>query len=152
LFNFSCLLLYTNTSTFDDKKLQSAIERSGLSELIAEKGDHYSCGEGGKNLSGGEKQRVSIARCLIRETPVLLMDEATAALDTATALMVENAILDIGDLTSIIVTHRFSEKVMKKYDEIIVMSKGKVIEKGHFKRLMEERGYFYSLYNVLQAE
>lgn len=120
--------------------------------LIDEKGESYSCGEGGKNLSSGEKQRVSIARCLIRETPLLLMDEATAALDNETTLNVENAILDIKDTTRIIVTHRFSDQVMRKYDEIIVMNKGSIIERGTFDALIKAGGYFYSLYTVLQEE
>ena len=120
--------------------------------LIEEKGDDYSCGEGGKNLSGGEKQRVSIARCLVRETPILLMDEATAALDNNIAQMVESKILSIDNLTRIIVTHRLNEAIMQKYDKIFVMNRGVVTEEGTFDKLMEKRGYFWSLYNVSQTE
>lgn len=80
------------------------------------------------------------------------MDEATASLDNSTALMVENAILNINDITRIIVTHRFNENIMKKYDEIIVMNKGSIIERGTFDELINGRGYFYSLYNVSKAE
>ena len=139
-------------SSFDENKVKSAIEKSGIYSLIEEKGEDYSCGEGGKNLSGGEKQRVSIARCLVRETPILLMDEATAALDNNTALMVENKILGIDHLTRIIVTHRFQETIMKKYDEIYVMNKGTVIENGNFEELMKKQGYFYSLYKVSEEQ
>lgn len=137
---------------FDNAKVRNAIEQSGHVTLIEEKGDDYSCGEGGKNLSGGEKQRVSIARCLVRETPILLMDEATAALDNNIAQMVESKILSIDNLTRIIVTHRFNETIMEKYDKIFVMNRGSVIEEGTFDALMEKRGYFYSLYNVSQTE
>lgn len=137
---------------FDEEKLAAAIDRAKLVELVQNKGLTYNCGEEGKNLSGGEKQRISIARCLLRETPVLLMDEATAALDNATALTVENAILDINNITRIVVTHRFNETVMKKYDKIIVMNHGNVIEQGKFDELMIQKGYFYSLYTVSQAE
>jgi ABC-type multidrug transport system fused ATPase/permease subunit len=137
---------------FDENKVTRAIEQAGLASLIASKGDSYSCGEGGKNLSGGEKQRVSIARCLVRETPILLMDEATAALDNSTALMVESKILEIDNLTRIIVTHRFNEAIIKKYDEIYVMSRGTVVERGTFDKLIENKGYFYSLYNVSQQD
>ena len=136
---------------FDPDRLHSAARRAGLSALILEKGEGYSCGEGGRNLSGGEKQRISIARCLIRETPILLMDEATAALDNETALNVESAILEIENMTRIMVTHRFSDRVMRKYDEIIVMHKGGIIERGGFDGLMKAGGYFYSLYTVSQA-
>jgi ABC-type multidrug transport system fused ATPase/permease subunit len=139
-------------SPFDENKVVNAIEQAGLSSLIDAKGENYSCGEGGKNLSGGEKQRVSIARCLVRETPILLMDEATAALDNNTALMVESKILGIDNLTRIIVTHRFNEAIMKKYDEIYVMSKGSVIENGTFDELINNKGYFYSLFNVSQQD
>lgn len=137
---------------FDNANVRNAIEQSGLVTLIEEKGDDYSCGEGGKNLSGGEKQRVSIARCLVRETQILLMDEATAALDNNIAQMVESKILSIDNLTRIIVTHRFNETIMEKYDKIFVMNRGSVIEEGTFDALMEKRGYFYSLYNVSQTE
>ena len=129
--------------SFDESKLYSAIERAGLLKLIEEKGRDYSCGEGGKNLSGGEKQRVSIARSLIRETPILLMDEATSGLDNETAINVENAVLNIEGMTRIIVTHRFNESTMKRYDNILVMNKGKLVEHGTFDRLMEDKGYFY---------
>lgn len=152
LFDSSIMDNITMFRQFHAEKLHNAVVRAGLDKLIEEKGESYSCGEGGRNLSGGEKQRVSIARCLVRETPVLLMDEATAALDNTTAMMVENAVLDIHDLTRIMVTHRFNEAVMKKYDEIIVMNKGSVIETGSFTELMGAKGYFYSLFNVAQAE
>ncbi len=135
---------------FPEDKLKSAIERAGLAGLIAEKGDDYPCGECGKHLSGGEKQRVSIARCLVRETPVLLMDEATAALDAETAYSVTNEILNIDDLTRIIITHGLEESLLRRYDEIIVIQGGRITEQGKFEELMDNKGYFYSLYNVFQ--
>ncbi len=152
LFDSSIKNNITMFSPFDENKVMNAIEQAGLSSLIDSKGENYSCGEGGKNLSGGEKQRVSIARCLVRDTPILLMDEATAALDNNTALMVESKILGIDNLTRIIVTHRFREEIMKKYDEIYVMSRGSVIEKGTFDELIKNKGYFYSLYHVSEQE
>lgn len=142
----------TMFASFDEQKINDAIEQAGLAALIAEKGDDYSCGEEGKNLSGGEKQRVSIARCLVRGTPILLMDEATSALDNNTSSLVENEILSIKNLTRIIVTHRFNETTMKKFDRILVMNKGKIIEEGTFDTLINDKGYFYSLYSVAEAE
>jgi ATP-binding cassette subfamily B protein len=133
---------------FDQEVIDNAIERAGLSDLIREKGEDYSCGENGANLSGGEKQRISIARCLVRGTPILLMDEATAALDSTTSHMVEEAILSIKDLTKIIVTHKMEEGILRKYDHIIVMNQGGIVEQGRFNELLELKGYFYSLYAV----
>lgn len=152
LFDSSIKNNITMFRAFDEDKVTNAIEKAGLTALIEEKGEDYSCGEGGKNLSGGEKQRVSIARCLVRETPILLMDEATAALDNTIAHMVESKILSMDNLTRIIVTHRFNEAIMRKYDKIFVMNRGSVIEQGTFDELMEKQGYFYSLYNVSQGE
>ena len=133
---------------FPDAQVQRAIELSGLKRLIAEKGEAYLCGENGCNLSGGERQRISIARCLLRETPILVADEATAALDAKTAYDVVDAILDMDDLTRIIVTHQLEEALLARYDEIIVMKNGKIEEVGTFAELLEQKGYFYSLYNV----
>ena len=136
---------------FEEETIQSALERAGLTNLIEEKGHEYNCGENGSGLSGGERQRISIARCLLRNTPVLMMDEATAALDAATAFSVTNAILDIENLTRIIVTHRLEEPLLRKYDEIIVMKNGYLIEKGTFDELINNKGYFYSLYMVTNS-
>lgn len=137
---------------FSNEKIERAISMAGLSQLIAEKGIDYFCGENGSNLSGGEKQRISIARCLIRETEVLLLDEATAALDNETAYQIEKEILSIKDLTRIIVTHKLEESLLERYDEIIVLKNGDIIEKGNFMQLIKDKGYFYSLYNVIKTE
>lgn len=137
---------------FSSEKIERAISMAGLSQLIAEKGIDYFCGENGSNLSGGEKQRISIARCLIRQTEVLLLDEATAALDNETAYQIEKEILSIKDLTRIIITHKLEESLLEKYDEIIVLKDGDIIEKGNFSQLIKDKGYFYSLYNVIKSE
>ena len=94
------------------------------------------------------RQRISIARCLLRQTPVLLIDEATAALDAATAYSVSAAILAIEGLTRIVVTHRLEEPLLRKYDEILVLKNGEICERGSFDALMARREQFYSLFNV----
>lgn len=152
LFDSSIKDNITMFGEFEDATLTDAIQQSGLAALVEEKGLDYDCGETGKNLSGGEKQRVSIARCLIRKTPVLLVDEATAALDNETANSVESAILSIEDTTKIVVTHRFNETVMRQYDKILVLNHGHVVESGCFDELMDQKGYFYSLFTVAQGE
>lgn len=133
---------------FPEEQLEMAIRRSGLSELAARRGLDYRCGENGVNLSGGERQRVSIARCLLRGTPVLLLDEATAALDNQTAYEVTEAILQLDGLTRVVVTHRLEEALMAQYDEIIVLRDGRVREQGSFRALMERKGYLYSLFTL----
>lgn len=148
LFDSSLKNNITMFKRFDERKYKKAVKLAGLQNLVVEKGDEYRCGEGGENLSGGEKQRVSIARCLIRGTPVILMDEATAALDNSTAYSVTNSILDLKAMTKIIVTHKLDEKLMRKFDKIIAMKNGAVAESGGFEELMDRKGYFYSLYNI----
>ena len=148
LFDSSIIDNITMFKDFSEEVVDNAIVQSGLLELIDKYGKDYMCGENGKNLSGGEKQRVSIARSLIRNTPVILIDEATSALDSITAVNVENALLDIENTTKIVITHRFHETTLRRYDEIIVMNKGRIIEKGNFEELYQMKNYFYSLYNL----
>lgn len=133
---------------FDSQKLDSAIERAGLAGLMEEKGEDYVCGENGAHLSGGEKQRISIARSLLREVSVLLADEATSALDAKTSNNVTNSILDLHGITRLVVTHKLDEKTLKRFDEIIVMKNGRVVENGDFETLMGNGEYFASLYKV----
>ena len=135
---------------FPDSDVQSAIFKAGLSELLTSHGKGYICGENGSALSGGEKQRISIARALLRNTSVLLMDEATAALDEITANGIMHSVLAMEGITRIIVTHRLDESVLKKYDEIIVLHRGEVAERGTFDSLMGGHGLFYSLFTVSQ--
>lgn len=135
---------------FPDCDVQSAVIKAGLSQLIASHGKDYICGENGSALSGGEKQRISIARALLRNTSILLMDEATAALDEITANSIMNSVLAMEDITRIIVTHRLDENVLREYDEIIVLHRGEVAERGAFDSLIDEHGLFYSLFTVSQ--
>lgn len=138
----------TMFSDFPAEQVREAVRQSGLDALIAEKGADYPCGENGSGLSGGERQRVSIARCLLRRTPVLLVDEATAALDAKTAAGVTDAILKLENTTRIVVTHRLEASQLRRYDEIIVLKNGTVSEQGDFDTLMERKGQLYSLYMV----
>lgn len=135
---------------FDQERIKCAIDQAGLSDLIEQKGMNYACGENGNGLSGGERQRISIARCLLKGSSVMLVDEATAQLDAKTAVAISNSILEIEDLTRIIVTHRLEEAILRKYDKIFVLQNGNLIEQGNFDELMKEKGYFYSLYMVSQ--
>ena len=150
VFNASIRDNITMFSEFPKEEVDRAIQMSGLSRLISERGEDYLCGENGCGLSGGEKQRISIARSLLKKSRVLLVDEATAALDIQTATQVSGAILDISDVTRIVVTHSLDEKLLKRYDSILTLKNGTVAECGSFDELMTQKGYFYSLYTVAQ--
>lgn len=133
---------------FPDKEVTLALERSGLSEFIEKRGEDFVCGENGANLSGGERQRISIARALLRKSPILLVDEATAALDAATARAVSFSILNLVGMTRIVVTHRLEEAILRRYDKILVMKNGTIFEQGNFDTLMQQKGQFYSLFQI----
>ncbi len=150
VFNASIRDNITMFSSFPDEKVENAATLSGLSALIEQKGEDYLCGENGSGLSGGEKQRISIARSLLRNSQVLLADEATAALDRATAYQVTDAILNLDGITRITVTHALDESLLRRYDCILTLKAGEIIESGSFSELMEKKGYFYSLYTVSQ--
>ena len=135
---------------FPAADVDRAIELSGLSRLINERGRDYLCGENGKNLSGGEKQRIAIARSLLQKSSVLLADEVTAALDAQTAYQVTGDILKLDGITRIVVTHSLVESLLKQYDGIMVLKDGHIVESGMFDDLMDKKGYFYALYTVAQ--
>lgn len=139
--------LYSN---HDDDDILKSCERAGLSKLINNlpNGIDSLVGENGNKLSGGEKQRIAIARALINNTQILILDESTSALDNETAYNLENSLLDLKDLTLVTVTHKLIKNILNKYDEIIVMKNGSVVEKGSFEYLLSQKGYFYSLYYI----
>lgn len=135
---------------FPQEAQDEAIRRAHLRELLDARGADYLCGENGKGLSGGEKQRVSIARSLLKKSSVLLVDEATAALDMQTAHQVSSDILDLTGMTRIVVTHSLEEALLRRYDGIFVLKNGTLAESGSFDELMQRKGYFYALFTVAQ--
>ena len=141
----------TMFSEFPDEEIERAVRLSGLGGLIAEKGADYLCGENGSGLSGGERQRISIARALLRKTPVLFVDEATAALDAETSFGVTDAILKLDGYTRVIVTHDLDENILRRCTGLFALKNGEITERGNFDELMERKGYFYSLFTVSQS-
>ena len=135
---------------FPQEAQDEAIRRAHLRELLDARGADYLCGENGKGLSGGEKQRVSIARSLLKKSSVLLVDEATAALDVQTAHQVSSDILNLTGMTRIVVTHSLEEALLRRYDGIFVLKNGTLAESGSFDELMQRKGYFYALFTVAQ--
>lgn len=140
----------TLNQSFTDEEIKQAVQQSGLESYVLENeyGLQALCGENGSNLSGGQKQRLSIARALIRKTPILLLDEATSSLDNQVTTEIENSILDIQDLTALVVTHKLNENILKKYDRILFMKDGVIVEDGSFSDLIDRRGEFYKLFEL----
>ena len=132
---------------FTDEEIKQAVQQSGLESYVLENesGLQALCGENGSNLSGGQKQRLSIARALIRKTPILLLDEATSSLDNKVTTEIENSILEIQDLTVLVVTHKLNKSMLKKYNRILFMKNGVIVEDGSFDNLMDRKGEFYKL-------
>ena len=135
---------------FTDEEIKQAVEQSGLESYVLENelGLQALCGENGSNLSGGQKQRVSIARALIRKTPILLLDEATSSLDNQVTTEIESSILDIQNLTALVVTHKLNENILKRYDRILFMKAGVIVEDGSFCDLIDRRGEFYKSFEL----
>ena len=141
-------LMFVNpTATEDD--LNEALRKSSCTYLLsrAEKGLDTMIGEGGLKLSGGEKQRISIARALLRKPRVLIFDEATSALDSLTEEEITNTIIDISnakDQITILIAHRLS--TIMHADRIYVLEKGDVVETGTHQNLTEEKGLYYAMW------
>ena len=137
----------TLSQSFTEDDIKKAVQQSGLESYILENelGLQTSCGENGSNLSGGERQRLSIARALIRKTPILLLDEATSSLDNKVTTEIENSILEIQDLTVLVVTHKLNKSMLKKYNRILFMKNGVIVEDDSFDNLMDRKGEFYKL-------
>ena len=145
VFDDSIINNITMYSNVEEDVLNDVIVKSGLKDLINEKGRDYRCGENGCNLSGGEKQRISIARALINKSQLLLLDEATSALDNETSIVITNNLLEIANTTKIMITHRLDEEILNKFDEIIVMKNGKIVESGKYDELINNNSTFRSL-------
>lgn len=137
-----------------DEEIMECANKAGLTPVIEAQpsGLNTLIDENGNNFSGGEKQRIAIARAYLNKSKFILLDEATGSLDNQTAYLVEKAILDDSSLTCISITHRYNEENLNRYDEIIVMNEGIIEEKGNFRDLMKKKSLFYELYSINQKE
>ncbi len=141
-------LLFVNPAA-TEKDLRDVLDKASCTNLLAraEKGLDTMIGEGGLKLSGGEKQRLSIARALLRRPKLLIFDEATSSLDSLTEEEITRTIREVsmeGDQVTILIAHRLS--TIMHADRIYVLEKGQVVETGTHKNLLEEKGLYYAMW------
>lgn len=141
-------LMFVNPAA-TDADLRDALQKAACTNLVerAEKGLDTMIGEGGLKLSGGEKQRISIARALLRKPRILIFDEATSALDSLTEEEITNTIIEISkaqDQITILIAHRLS--TIMHADKIYVLEKGDVVETGSHQKLIDEKGLYYAMW------
>ena len=130
-----------------DEEVENAAKIVSAHKIIMnmEKGYDSQVGEGGSNLSTGEKQLISFARAVLANPRIFVLDEATSSIDTETEQIIQNAISHLlKDRTSFLVAHRLS--TIRKADIILVVRDGKIVEKGSHKELLKQKKYYYSLY------
>ena len=136
---------YSKPDATTDEIIEAAVA-ANAHHFICDFPDAYDTrvGERGVGLSGGERQRVSIARAIIKDPAILILDEATASVDTETEQLIQEAINRlIENRTTIIIAHRLS--TLKKADRIIVLDQGNIAEMGTHDELMDAKGIFYKL-------
>lgn len=130
-------------------RLDNALSISGVvSFLHAQKDLDTQVGENGNHLSGGQRQRVAVARALVQEKPLLILDEGTSAIDKQTAYDIENKLLSQKNITLITITHNLDEDLLKRYDQIVFMQDGCIVEKGSYDELMMQQGAFEQFYRI----
>ncbi len=136
-----------------DEDIHEAIRMAHLSDFIARlpKGVDTLVGERGLKLSGGEKQRVAIARALLKKSPIMIFDEATSSLDSASERLILEAIKDIArEHTMLVIAHRLSTVV--DADHILVLDQGEIIEQGNHESLLAQQGQYAHLWLIQQRE
>ncbi len=137
----------TMFSQHDNTMLDEAVRTAGLTEMIEAKGLSYRCGENGNMLSGGEKQRIGIARSVLQGADVLLFDEATSALDMQTGSQIIDTVQKMTRKTRIVITHDIYKDLMDNFDCVFVLKQGMIVEQGKFSELIAKKGACYDLLN-----
>ena len=140
-------LLFVKPEATDEEVL-NALHRASCDNLLAraENGLDSTIGEGGIKISGGEKQRLSIARAILRHPNLLIFDEATSALDSITEEEINSTIRNISDENriTVLIAHRLS--TIMHADKIFVLEQGKIIEQGKHEDLLTEKGLYYAMW------
>ncbi len=135
------------------EQIEKAAEVANAANFIRQKEEGYQTmvGERGGKLSGGEKQRVTIARAVLKNPAIMILDEATSSLDTESEKLVQDAINNLmSNRTSIVIAHRLS--TIRNADEIVVLQKGKIIERGNHQSLMEHNGMYKRLVTMQEIK
>lgn len=122
--------------SYSDKEIENVLSLCGFTDLDIEKN--------GMDLSGGQKQRVSMARAIIRKKPIWVIDEGTSSIDNITGNEIEEKLLREKNTTIITISHKVNPDLMKKYNEIIYLEQGNIVEKGTYNELMERKGRVYT--------
>lgn len=141
-------MLFVNPLATDDEILD-ALQKASCQNLLsrADKGIHTMIGEGGVKVSGGEKQRLSIARALLRKPNLMVFDEATSALDSLTEEEISETIRSVSthtNRTTIMIAHRLS--TIMHADRIYVLEKGRIVEQGKHEDLLADKGLYYAMW------
>jgi len=136
-------------ATLSEKKLAKILYDSQLKQFIdrLDMGIETIIGEGGMELSAGQKQLLSLARVLVRDPKILILDEATSNVDTQTEMLIEQAIMaTLKNRTSIVIAHRLS--TIRRASHIVVMENGRIVEQGTHKYLLKQKGIYHHLQNI----
>ena len=139
---------YAKPDATNDEVIAAAKAASAHS-FISKLPDGYETwvGSGGQDLSGGERQRISIARTIIQNPKILILDEATAAMDTETERNIQNSITALKDgRTTIAIAHRLS--TLRDADKLAVIDEGECIEFGSYEELMKKKGSYYNMFKL----
>ena len=131
-----------------DKEIKQACEFAAAADFIKKLPQSYNTviGENGIRLSGGQKQRISIARAILKDSPIILLDEATSSLDAESEERVQNAIINLTkNKTTLVIAHRLSTII--RADKIIVLKHGKIVETGKHKDLLQNSIIYKNLYS-----
>ena len=134
-------------------EIEHAARVANAHQFIMQKDENYqtNIGDRGNKLSGGEKQRLTIARAVLKNPPILILDEATSSLDTESERLVQDAINKMmQNRTSIVIAHRLS--TVRHADEIIVLQKGKIVERGTHDELITQDGFYRKLVNMQEVK
>ena len=131
---------------YSDNQIIEVIEKAGLKDFVNALPDGLNTviNENGNNISGGEKQRISIARALLKDADLLIYDEPTSNLDHTTAKEIESILLNI-DKTCFMITHKLDKELLSKFDEILVLKDGSLKEAGSYQQLVDEGAFFKQL-------